>query len=117
MRRLDKSHDNVIGYSLQGDVSNDEYEQTASQLRDDIATHGAVRLLFRLTDLSVSSFFSAIDEQFRFLKDHSDDIERIAIVTDETAAGVIGKIGESLQSVDVRTFSTDEEPKAWAWLE
>ena len=117
IRRLEQTHDNVIGYSLSGDVSDEEYTQAASELRDDIARHGSVRLLFRLGDLSLSSFFAALDERFRFVKEHQRDIERVAVVTDDTVAGLLGKAAEILPDIEVDTFSSDDEQKAWAWLE
>jgi hypothetical protein len=107
----------VIGYSLSGDVSEDEYTQTASELRDEIAQHGKVRLLFRLSDLSLSSFFSALDDRFRFVKEHKDDIERVAVVTDDTATEMLAKVSGVLPDVQSETFPSGDEPKAWAWLE
>jgi hypothetical protein len=117
IRRLEQSHDHVIGYSLSGDVTEDEYTQAASQLRDDIARHGRVRLLFRLSDLSLSSFFSALDDRFRFVDEHQDDIERVAVVTDDTASGVVAKAAKGLSGIDIETFPREDEAKAWAWLE
>lgn len=117
IRRLEQSHDHVIGYSLSGEVTEDEYTQTASELRDDIAKHGKIRLLFRLKDLSLSSFFAALDDRFQFVNEHQEDIERVAVVTDDTASGVMAKAAEGVSPVDIETFPTDDEQKAWAWLE
>lgn len=116
MRRLEQSHDNVIGYSLAGDVTEDEYKQAASELRDELARHGKIRLLFRLKDFSLSNFFTALDERFRFVREHSDDIERVAIVTDDTGAEMLAKVSKAVGPVEMETYSSDEEPKAWAWL-
>ena len=117
IRRLEQSHDHVVGYSLSGEVTEDEYTQAASELRDDIARHGKIRLLFRLRDLSPSSFLAALDDRFRFVSEHQDDIERIAVVTDEGAGGLIAKAAERLSGIEIDTFSHSDEPKAWAWLE
>lgn len=91
IRRLEASHDHVIGYSLSGDVTEDEYTQAASELRDEIARHGKIRLLFRLKDLTLSTFFAALDDRFRFVNEHQDDIERVAVVSDDAASGVLAK--------------------------
>lgn len=117
MRRLEQSHDNIIGYSVSGDVTEDDYTLAASQLRDAIAQHGSIRVLFRLSDMSMSSFFTAMDERMRFLKDHGDDIERIAIVTDDTATGMLSRVGQAITPAETETFSPEEESKAWSWLE
>lgn len=117
IRRLERSHDQVIGYSLAGDVTEEEYTQTASELRDDIAVHSKIRLLFRLKDLSLAAFFTALDERFRFVDEHRDDIERVAIVSDDKASGLLAKAAGGLSGIDVKTFSHDDESEAWAWLE
>ncbi len=117
IRRLEQSHDHIVGYSLSGDVTEDDYTQAASELRDDIARHGKVRLLFRLKDLSLSSFFAALDDRFRFVVEHQDDIERVAVISDDTASGMIAKAAGGLSNMEIDTFSHDDEPKAWAWLE
>lgn len=115
--RLEQSHDHVIGYSLTGDVTEDEYAQVTSELRDDVARHGKVRLLLRLSDLlSLASLFSALDDRFRFVKEHKDDVERVAIVTDDTATEMLAKLSEALPGIQSEIFSHDEESKAWAWL-
>jgi hypothetical protein len=116
IRRLEKSHDHIIGYSMSGEVTEDEYTQAASELRDDIARHGKIRLLFRLRDLSPSSFFAALDDRFRFVVEHQGDIERVAVVSDDAASGMLAKAAGGLSDMEIDTFSHDDEPKAWAWL-
>lgn len=116
IRKLEKSHDNVIGYSVAGDVSDEEYRHTASEMRDQIALHGKVRLLFRVSDISPQSFVRALDERFRFAADHKDDIERMAMVTDDTATEWLTRLGGILAPIDVEHFRVDDEDKAWAWL-
>ena len=116
MRRLEKSHDEIIGYSLSGEVTADEYTQLASELRDEIARHGTIRVLFRLSDLGLSSFFTALDERLSFVRENRDDVERVAVVTDDTATQLLSKAAQA-GPVELQTFSSDDEPKAWAWLE
>lgn len=116
LRQLEKSHDEVIGYSLAGDVSADEYTQLASELRDEIARHDTIRVLFRLSDLELRSFFTALDERLSFVRENREDVDRVAVVTDDTMAGMLSKAA-SVGPVEVQTFSSDEEQKAWAWLE
>lgn len=117
IRQLEASHDNVIGYSVAGDVTEEEYQQAVSEMRDAIARHGKVRLLYRLSDVSPRSFLAALDERFRFLKDHGDDIERVAIVSDDTATEVLSQLTGSIAPIEMRHFSRDEEQTAWTWLE
>jgi hypothetical protein len=117
LRRLERSDDRIVGYSLGGDVSENEYTQLMSELRDAIALHGRVRILFRLSDVSVSSFFTALDDRFSFVRDHQDEIERVAVVTDDRATGWIARATEPIRQMETRTFALDEEEQAWTWLE
>ncbi|HVM13516.1 MAG TPA: STAS/SEC14 domain-containing protein [Egibacteraceae bacterium] len=117
MRPLENSHDNVIGYSLAGEVAENEYRQLVSELRDAIARHGRIRLLFRVSDIAISSFFSALDERFEFVKEHGDDIERVAVVSDDKATEWLSRLSGAVQSIDTRHFPREEETAAWAWLE
>lgn len=117
LRQLEGTHDNVVGYSLAGDVTDDEYRQAASELRDAIAQYGKIRVLFRLSDLSLQSFFAALDERFKFVKEHRDDIERVAIVADDTASEWLSRVTDAIGPGETRHFSRDDEDQAWAWLE
>jgi hypothetical protein len=117
IRRLERSSDRVIGYSVADAVSDEEYQQLTSELRDEIARHGRIRVLFRISDVPVTSFFTSLEDRFQFLKEHRDDIERVAVVTDDTATELLAKVTEPLRGAETETFSMDEEPKAWAWLE
>lgn len=116
IRKLEGSHDNVIGYSVGGEVSEEEYRQTASQLRDAIALHGTIRVLFRLAELSPQSFITGLDERFDFATEHADDIDRMAIVSDDAVTEWLTKLGGTVAPAEVKHFDTAEEDKAWAWL-
>lgn len=117
MRRLERSEGKVVGYSLSDEISDQEFTQAASQLKDDIAREGTIRVLFRLRDLSLSSFTHAVQERFQFLTEHAEDIERVAVVTDDTATKLLGDVADFLPDVETQTYSHDDETEAWAWLE
>ena len=117
MRRLERSEGKVVGYSLSGEVSDDEFSQAASELKDDIAREGSIRVLFRLRDISLTSFTNAVQERFEFLTEHTDSLERVAVVTDDTATKLLGDIADFLPDVETETYSHDDENEAWAWLE
>lgn len=117
LRRLEASHDHVLGYSIGGNVTDAETQQVTSELRDAIAMHGRIRLLFRLSDLSLRSFLSTLDEPLRFIDEHASDIERTAVVSDDRATEWLSKLSDAMASVEMRHFPRDEESTAWAWLE
>jgi hypothetical protein len=116
IRQLEQSHDNVIGYAIADDVDEGEYAQMLSELRDEIHRHGNIRVLFRLKDLSLGSFFTSLGERMDFLRDHRDDVERVAVVTDDMSVEIAAKGSEVLRPIETETFSSDDEQQAWAWL-
>lgn len=117
LRPLEASHDNIVGFSLSGDVTDDEYQQLTSELRDAIARHHRIRVLFRMSDISLGSFFNALDERFRFAQEHRDDVERIAIVSDEAGSQLLSRLSDVAGPVETRHFPREDEQQAWAWLE
>ena len=117
IRRLEQSHDNIVGYSVSGDVTDDEYTQMVSDIRDEIARFDKIRVLVRVSDLKMSSVLSSLDERFKFLKEHAEDIERAAIVAEDGSTEMLAKVPEKIGPVETKAFTRDEEPKAWAWLE
>lgn len=117
LRQLEQSHDNILGFSVGGDLTDGEVQQAISRMRDAIAQHTKIRVLFRLTDMTLSSFFTALDKRFDFLRQHADDIERIAVVSDDKATELLSKLGAVLGGIENRQFSLDKEDEGWAWLE
>lgn len=117
LRQLEQSHDNILGFSVGGDLTDDEVQQAISRMRDAIAQHTKIRVLFRLTDMSLSSFFTALDDRFDFVRQHTDDIDRIAVVSDDKATELLSKLGAGFGGIENRHFRLDKEDEGWAWLE
>lgn len=117
IRKLEQSEGTVIGFSVSGDVGDEEYTRMISQMRDEIAKHDTIRVLLRIDDVSPKSFLTGLRERFDFATDHADDIDRIAVVTDSAAAGLFGAVSGLVPHIDIDVFSTEEEEKAWKWLQ
>jgi hypothetical protein len=117
LRQLERSRGNILGFSVADDLTEDEVQQGISWMRDAIAQHGAIRVLFRLTDMSLASFFTALDERFEFVREHADDIDRVAVVSDDKATELLSKVGAGFGAIETEHFAPEEEDKAWAWLQ
>lgn len=116
IRTLDKGHDNILGFTVSGDVSDSDYETAVSEMRDAIAKHGKIRVLFKIDDISPKSFFQGLDERFDFLKHNREDVERVAIVKDGIAAEMFATVSDLMPKIEVDRFDTADEAKAWEWL-
>lgn len=117
IRKLEQSHDQIIGFSVSGELTDDEYATAISQMRDQIAQHGTIRVLFRVHEVSPKSLLSGLKERADFLGSNADDVDRIAVVADGIAGDLLSLAGNLLPDVEVTRFDPDDEEKAWAWLE
>lgn len=116
IRKLEQSHDNILGFSAAGDISEEDYTRAASLMRDVLAQHDDIRLLFRLEDISAKSFFTGMDERIDFVKTHGDDIQRIAVVSDGVAEKLFSFASGLFSDIEIDNFDPADEEKAWAWL-
>jgi hypothetical protein len=117
LRQLERSHDNILGFSVGDELTEEEVQRGVSWMRDAIAKHGAIRVLFRLTGTSLGSFFTALDERLKFVREHSDDIDRVAVVSDDKATEMLSKLGAGFGAIETEHFGSEAEDRAWAWLE
>jgi len=53
----------------------------------------------------------------KFVRDHHKQVERVAVVTDSSVAGIAETLGKHFTSAEIRHFSYAEEAKALGWLE
>lgn len=116
IRRLEQSAGNILGFSIAGEITDEEYTRMVSELRDAIAMHDSIRLLLRVKDISPKSVFSGFEERYDFITKHADDVERIALVTDSIAGDLFSLTSGMLSDIEVESFDREEEDKAWAWL-
>jgi hypothetical protein len=109
------SQDSVLGFEITDRVTDGEYQRMIHEIYASIEQHGCVRLLVLIPDVTGTEQ-KTIDERLRFLKEHSESIERYAIVGDERMAEWVADVAGSRVGIDVCHFSMDDEEHAWTWL-
>ncbi len=62
------------------------------------------------------SDFSAIQQHFRFVRDHHQRICRVAIASDSKMLTILPEIAAHFVAAEVRHFPFAEQPAALAWL-
>ncbi|NYH51981.1 hypothetical protein HNR06_001570 [Nocardiopsis arvandica] len=115
-QRLARSHGNIVGYEFTDRITEEEYQRIAGELRARIGEHGSVRLLMRTHGFPTAEF-SALDDDFRFAKEHLGDIERFAVVGDQKLLEVLVKASDKVVGAQGRHFAPEDEETAWNWLE
>ena len=61
--------------------------------------------------------FGSFTAHLHFIRDHHQQIERIAVVTDSPLAGIAELLGKHFTSADIRHFPFADDNKALEWLE
>lgn len=115
INKLERSQDNIVGFEASGTVSEEEHQQMYGEMRSRIDRYGRIRVLGKLHDFPKIDP-AAIDDRIAFAREHLEDIERAALVTDSTTAAGIAQVMDKLTGVDIRMFDMEEEDAAWEWL-
>jgi len=61
--------------------------------------------------------FGGFTAHMRFVREHHEKVERVAIVTDSHFAGVAESLGKHFTSAEIRHFPFADDAKALEWLE
>jgi hypothetical protein len=105
----------VLGYEVAERISEDEYHEIVTKVNEAIEDHGSVRILVRMPE-ATGVELGTFGDRLKFLKEHVGDIERYAVVTDDTRAEWLARIGDKVTPIEFRTFAVEEEPDAWRWV-
>lgn len=114
-RRLESANDDVLGFEVEGTISQDSFEELLEEVRRTIDRDGPVRLLVRIHGWPTSAT-PTLGERFRFARDHFDDIERYAVVADAKAIEYLIGLADAFVDMDLRFFELDEQTQAWDWV-
>jgi hypothetical protein len=79
IQQMGQSEDNVLGYRVVGDVTEDDYSGLTPTVEAAIKEYGTIRLLFDLSDFKWEKV-DAWGSDLGFGKEFKDKIERMALV-------------------------------------
>ncbi len=105
----------LVEITVDGYVSDVEFEEVARKLERFIARHGKVRLLEVVKSfggMSPASFW----EDMKFALRHLNDFSRCAVVTDEQWMTWLAKAATVIAPGAVKTFHLNEIDTARGWL-
>lgn len=114
-KRLESVNDDVLGFEVEGTISQESFEELLEEVRRAIERYGPVRLLVRIHGWPTNGT-PALSERLRFARDHFDDIERYAVVGDSKAIEFLIGLADAFVDMDLRFFELDEEAQAWDWV-
>jgi hypothetical protein len=114
IEQLPHDHENVLGFTISGDVTREDYEILVPAVRDMVGTHGSARLLLDLTHFHWEKV-SAWGSDMKFGHEFHDAIERLAIVGDHQWESWLAFFVKPFYARDAGFFS--DRDSGWAWLE
>ncbi len=102
LTKLDQSKGNVLGYEMEGKVTEKEFEALSEEFKTAVAEHGEVRLLVRIPEIPGVEPGAMLEDLK--LAPYASDIERYAIVSDINAAGWAESLGNALIGGEIKHF-------------
>jgi len=105
IEKIPRSHDNVLGFRVSGDVTREDYEILEPPVQASVDASGSVRLLLDMTDFRWEKV-EAWAADLGFGKKYHDSIERMALV---------GQHEWVFYAREARYFTDVDE--AWDWLD
>jgi hypothetical protein len=114
--RLDRSKDNVLGFTLSGKLHDEDYKHFVPAVDAAIATHGKVRLLAHFVDFHGWDF-PAMWDDIKFATTHCAKVDRIALVGDKRWEEWMAKVCKPFTVAHLRYFDAAQIEAAWAWLQ
>ena len=106
----------MIEIIVDGKVTEADFDQLSSQIKSFIGTHGKIKILEIVRDFGGFDW-AALTKGIKFDMEHLKDFTHCAVVTDEGWIGPMTRMLSPFFSIQIRTFSMDQEGDARLWLE
>jgi hypothetical protein len=111
---MERSTDDILGYTVSGDVTRADYQTLVPAVSAAVEAHGSVSVLFDLTGFHWEKV-SAWGDDLNFGKQFHDKVEKMAIVGDKKWEHHLAKLAQPYYAREAKFFDTDDD--AWTWLE
>lgn len=107
--------ENVLDVKVTGNLSKEDYETLNPRIEDKINRHGKINMLFELEDVDMAGIGS-MWEELKFNAKHSDDINKIAIVGDQTSENILANLKKPMTSAETKFFKKKDRDAAIQWI-
>lgn len=110
-----RADSNVIHLHVSGTLSHEDYEIFGPDIEKQIQKHGRIRVLLELDDFHGWTA-RALWDDIKFDIQHFRDIERIAMVGDQTWEKWMALFVSPFTAATVKYFDASEMDAAWEWI-
>ena len=109
--------DNIVIVELKGPLSDDDFQQLTAEVDQHLLRTGTFRgLLIHAKGFPGWENLKGMTSHLRFVHDHHEKIEKVALVSDSPLAGMVPKLVDHFVNAEVKGFKFDEKAFALAWL-
>lgn len=115
IERLAKSQGRVVGYEINGKLTDEDYQVLIPQLEKIITEHGKLRLLMVIKNFKGWTLEAMWDDLKLGIR-HHNDLERIAIVGEDDKQQWMATISKPFISAPVEYFHLGHAGEAWHWI-
>lgn len=107
--------ENVLGIKVSGNLSQEDYQTLKPRIDQKIQQQGKINILLDLDDVDAAAVGS-MWEELELNAKHSDDVNKIAIVGDQTSENMLAKIKKPMTSAETKFFKSEERDTALQWI-
>jgi hypothetical protein len=112
-----RQDDGILALHPEGPLEVADFTTLTSEVDAYLARHGTLRgVLIRAKSFPGWKDFGALLAHLKFLKEHLQRIEKVAVVADGTMANIMPNIANHFVHAQVQHFDFAREDAAWAWL-
>lgn len=115
MERTFEFAEHVVGFMVTEEINQEKVEEILSKIKDRLEKVSSISLYVEDESdegISVGAFFKAMDFHFS----HSEELKKIAIVTDDKLFKKSMVIKDLVVSAEVKSFERKERLKAMNWV-
>lgn len=116
IKKLDNSHDNIIGYAAIGSITKDDYHVMVPEVEALAKEYGTIHMLIDMSQFKWEKI-SAWGADLRFGREFRKNIGKLAIVGDKRWEKWLAKLASPFYAHESKFFHTDEMGAAWQWLD
>jgi hypothetical protein len=113
--QLAGSSGKLVGFKISDGITGEDVRQMSVIMGEAIAASGKIRLLIEIVGFRHMEP-EALLEKVKFAKDHAQDIERMAVLSDRVWIKSWVKVGGLVTDTEVVHFDRSEIEAAWKWL-
>ena len=114
IEKMSRSHDNVLGFRVSGDVAREDYEILEPAVQEIVDQSGSARLLLDMSDFRWEKV-EAWGADLRFGHKYHRSIERMALVGHHKWEKLLARLAEPFYAQQAQYFADVEQ--AWDWLD